>query len=735
MSEYVVDREYIGEYMEKPEISNSDNSHVKKQSFRDYSLGIITEGLENNRMPVREIHFALPRQQFDETSDQEERYELNWVGKKAAILECFKPTRKILRPVIADSRSWETTENLYIEGDNLDVLKLLQNSYRNRIRMIYIDPPYNIGNGFIYRDDYSLDNNAYETCPGSSGAVVNAQTHARCHSGWCSMMYPRLVLARNLLTDDGVIFISIDEYELGNLKMICNEIFGESSFITIIGLEITKTQGMKVKSAKKGSVVKNFEYILCYAKNTPSKKIVKNILFDKNDGYDPHFCYYIQRCHNRYLVRRLTDVITENREIYEEFRKYQLTGADGRINIQAIETAIAVSGKVRDYIYREIPGNIYQEMACAVTLEPEIEAKLDTEKVIKYKGYLLTRSAGGKLRQYSSLKETLRMNDEYKREYGRVTIRGNLWKGFYSDMMNVAKEGGVEYKNGKKPVRLIYQLAKWIGVRDGDIVLDFFSGSATTAHAVMELNAQDGGHRKYIMVQLNEDLDEAFIKTTGLNQKAIGETLEYLDRQGRPHYLSELGKQRIINATDRIIETLQKQKDEKGNDITQIDLGFRVFRLDSHDSDDQGKNTKAHIDERDPSSKNLSLLYHVLLDIGFPLTLNYHCEEIEGVPVYITSVGFMKAPVITEKDGQQVPGCSGARKPVVKTESNTPALIICLEDRLSESVLQKLASKQPDYIAFRKSVFNFISEEKIEEIFCENSPGTIIKIINPGNIS
>lgn len=721
--------------MEKYEMANPDNLHILTEYLRACFPGVITDVLDDNGKMKRKINFSLLRQLLNEAPDEAERYELNWVGKRAAILECCKPTRKILQPVFSDSRSWETTENLYIEGDNLDVLKLLQNSYRNRIRMIYIDPPYNTGNDFIYRDNYSLDSKSGENCPESSWKALNAQTHARCHSGWCSMMYPRLVLARNLLTDDGVIFISIDEYEMDNLKKICNEIFGESSFITIIGLEITKTQGMKVKSAKEGSVVKNFEYILCYAKNTPNKKIVRNILFDKNDGYDTHFCYHIKKHDRGFQIRKLVDVLAENQDIYDEFRKYRLIGANGKIGIRVIETAIAVSGKIRDYIYREIAGNIYQEMACAVTLEPEIEAILDMGKIIEYKGYLLTKSVGGKLRQYSSLEETLRMNDDYKREYGRVTIRGNLWKGFYSDMMNVAKEGGVEYKNGKKPVRLIYQLAKWIGVRENDIVLDFFAGSATTAHAVLELNAQDGGHRKYIMVQLNEDLDEAFSKTTGLNQKIIRKTLEYLDQQGRPHDLAELGKQRIINSADRIIEVLQKQKKEKNIDIGQIDLGFRVFRLGSFDSDDTGKNPDTQKAERNTSLNQLSLFYHILLEIGLPLTLNHHIEDIEGVPVYCTAHRFTKTPAATGAYGQQTLVCTEERKTVESIESNIPTLMVCFQNRLSESTLHKLAKKRPDYLVFNKSIFDFIPREKVESIFCEFSPNTRIKTINSGNIS
>lgn len=295
MSDYVENAGFIGGVMEELEMTNSDSRHEQSEHFISCFPAIITEETENNGKVLMEKP-SVPGSPFpDETIDETERYEFIWIGKRAAVRECFKPTRKILKPVLSDSISWKTTENLYIEGDNLDVLKLLQKSYANRIRMIYIDPPYNIGNDFLYKDDYALDGKADATRPEGFSDVPGDHFHARCHSGWCSMMYPRLVLARNLMTDDGVIFISIDEYELDNLKKICDEIFWESCFVTIIGLEITKTQGMKVKFAKEGSVVKNFEYILCYTKNAINKKIVRNLLYDRNEGYDTHFCHYIKK--------------------------------------------------------------------------------------------------------------------------------------------------------------------------------------------------------------------------------------------------------------------------------------------------------------------------------------------------------------------------------------------------------------------------------------------------------
>ena len=464
--------------------------------------------------------------------------ELIWDNKDKMLEEVnskdFLKTDKHFEYNKEESKNFDTTENLYIEGDNLEALKLLQKDYNNKIKMIYIDPPYNTEQKFIYNDTFR--NKRKKECR---------------HSGWLNMMYPRLKLARDLLSEDGVIFISIDK-EVFNLKKICDEIFGEENFISNIGLEITKTQGMKVKSAKEGSVVKNYEYILVYAKNNLNKNIVKNVLYDANEGYDTHFSYYIDRSCGSLNLRKLTDELESKKDILDEFIKLGLT-KNNKISINSIEKAISISEKVREYIFNEISSNIYQEMACNIKIDAETEKKLCENKIVEYRNYLLTKSLGGKLRQFSSLKETLNYSDEYKSKYTRVTIRGDLWKGFYSDMMNVTKEGGIDFKNGKKPVRLIKQLAKWIGMEGSDIVLDFFSGSATTAHAVMQLNAEDKGNRKFIMVQLPEECKN---KNLGYDN------------------ICEIGKERIRRAGDKIKE---ENKDKEG--IEDLDIGFKVIKI------------------------------------------------------------------------------------------------------------------------------------------------------------
>ncbi len=679
-------------------MESMDKTEEKIEKIAAFFPEVITEIQDETGKVRKGIDFERLKQELsDSILPGEENYAFSWVGKKAAIVESNSPVRKTLRPCIAESKGWENTKNLYIEGDNLDVLKLLQAGYANSIRMIYVDPPYNNGIDFIYRDNYSMDREQYKKHDSSPDFLTEDEKRRRLHCGWCSMMYPRLRLAHALLSENGVIFMSIDDTEIDNLKKMCDEIFGESNFITIIAVEITKTQGMKVKSAKSGSIVKNFEYILCYAKNVRGKKIVKNILYDKNEGYDTHFSYYIEKKGERYQIRKLLDVLKENKEIYEEFIKYGMVNSRGNIRIHTLEPAILISKKIREYIYLELAEKIFQEMACSITLNKEMEERIERNGVFEYNGYLLTRSAGGKLRQFGSLADTLRQNDEYKGEFGRVTIRGNLWKGFYSDMMNVAKEGDVAYKNGKKPVRLIYQLAKWIGVEEEETVMDFFSGSATTAHAVMKLNASDFQHRRYIMVQMAENLDDSFNHAAGEAKKAIQKVIHFLDSVNRPHILSEVGKERILRAGVELEQKTMNRDispEKRGNGI---DTGFRVFKLDSSNMKDAFY-SRIHKGSQEPLWKDdrteLDLLFGIMLDLGVELTAFHKIEM----------MGDMRVHIVNRDD-----------------------LIACFSQQLTKSVLTEMIKKRPARVVLKESVI--CPRQEIIRLFREKSAATEIYIL------
>lgn len=553
--------------------------------------------------------------------DKEERYRFEWAGKSQAIKIAQTPSMGTLRPCKEESKNWDTTQNLYIEGDNLEVLKLLQKSYQNKIKMIYIDPPYNTDNDFIYKDKTKDSIKNYFNLTGQlneNGKLesTSREINGRFHTNWLNMIYPRLSIAKNLLSDNGLIFISIDFNELVNMKKVCDEIFGEEKFIANIALEITKTQGMKVKAAKEGSIVKNHEYVLCYSKNDFNKKIVKNVLYDLNSGYDTHFSYYITENNGIFKVEKLTDKMLENIKIKEELKRLGFLQND-KFSIKKLESAILVSDLIRKYIYEEISENIFQEMACEIKLDKEILKELNKYDIVKFKKYLLKKSSGGKVRQYSSLRETLNYTDEYNSQYGRVTIRGDLWKGFYSDMMNVSKEGNCEFKNGKKPIRLIKQLMKWIGVEDNEIVLDFFSGSGSTAHAVMAYNKENSSNVKNILVQIPQKIKNEKEKT-----------------------ICDLAKKRIKNLE---------------NEFSDIDVGFKVFKLDSSNIkrwNPNYDNIEQTLDDMEESfvkgRTEEDILYELMLKAGIDIT--YLVEEVTVNDKKIFNIGFGELLVCLDND-------------------------------------------------------------------------------------
>jgi adenine-specific DNA-methyltransferase len=483
--------------------------------------------------------------------------------KTQAIKESQKQSTGTLRPCKKESKNWDTTQNLYIEGDNLEVLKLLYKTYYGKIKMIYIDPPYNTGNDFVYSDNYTDNLEHYleitgQTTTSEEGGggkksiktTTNPETSGRYHSNWLNMMYPRLKLARNLLTDDGVIFISIDDNEVGNLRKICDEIFGESNFVSCISVEMSLTQGMKVGAAKKGAVVKNGEYILIYSKN--NQWTVNNLLYDKVEGYDNHFSIYLEEDSDGTLnMKSIHDLIVSSDYLKNIFNKYNL-----QYDFKSFRHLINISDDFREYVYKKLSNNLHQSMMAKINVPSEIQNQLNEGKVVRYDKYILYQVNSGKIRQLLPLSATIGATDDYKPIFGRRRIRGDFWKEFYKDMMNISKEGNVTFKNGKKPIRLIKQLIKWSS-NTSDIVLDFFSGSATTAHAVMKLNSEDNVNRRFILVQIPESMEE--------NSDSNKEEKEL-------ETICEIGKERIRRAGEKILEE-SCNKD--------LDVGFKVFKLDS----------------------------------------------------------------------------------------------------------------------------------------------------------
>lgn len=564
-----------------------------------------------------------------------ERYEFTWVGKNASRVEANTTTNKTLRPCIEESKDWDNTENLYIEGDNLEVLKLLQNSYFNKVKMIYIDPPYNTGNDFIYIDDFAQNIDEYEEAKGSfdeegNRLFKNTDTNGRFHSDWCSMIYPRLVLARNLLADDGVIFISIDDNEQENLKKICDEVFGEKNFIAQV---IWERAYAPVNLKKHFS--ENHDYIICYAKDID--KAICNGLPRASEAND-----------------RYSNPDNDPRGVWQSDN-------------------LSVGPIVQSKIYEIItPGG-------RKVLPPEGYCWRLTKE--KFKEYIEdNRIWFGK--DGNNVPRIKRFLSEVKQSVTPMTI----WK--YSEVGHSqdAKQNLKKLFDGKsffdypKSVELIKRCIQLYS-NESSIILDFFSGSATTAHAVMQLNAEDGGKRKFIMVQLPEKTDE----------KSEAFKAGYKN-------ICEIGKERIRRAGEKI-------KEEAGLNGQDLDIGFRVLKLDSSnmkdiyysaDEYDQGMLENMQLNTKEDRT-DLDLLFGCLVDWGLELDKPYTTKVINGYKVHIYN------------DGD---------------------LVACFEKDLDMKTIDEIAKLQALRVVFSNNSFvDSATKINVAEHFKMIAPDTDIKVI------
>lgn len=414
---------------------------------------------------------------------KQKKFGLVWEDKPEKVATDCKEKLPVLNEDAskAISKAPGQPTNIIIEGDNYHSLSALNYTHSGKIDVIYIDPPYNTGNkDFKYNDRYVDKEDAFK------------------HSKWLSFMRKRLELAKNLLKTDGVLFISIDDNEQAYLKLLCDEIFGENNFASSLHVEMSLTQGMKVGAAQNGSIVKNGEYVLVYAKDIQSFK-VKHILYDGVDGYDSHFSLYIKENNGEYVMTTIGDFLAKSTELDEYFKKYSL-----RKSFPSFRRLMEIDENFRALIYEKYASDFYRSMMAQIVVPEEVNQKLAAGKIVKYDKYLLHQTSSGKMAQLLSLSSTIGDTDDYEPKYGRRRIRGDMWKGFYSDMMNLAKEGGIEFKNGKKPVRLVKQLCKW-GSSNNGIILDFFAGSGTTGQAVLELNKEEKSNRRFIICTNNEN--------------------------------------------------------------------------------------------------------------------------------------------------------------------------------------------------------------------------------------
>ena len=510
-------------------------------------------------------------------ADDKEKYSFSWKGKADSLRLAQKRSTGTLRPCKEESKDWDTTENLYIEGDNLEVLKLLQSSYLNSIKMIYIDPPYNTGNDFVYTDDFADGIAHYKEVTGQA-TKSNPETAGRYHTNWLNMMYPRLKLARNLLTDDGVIFISVDENEIANLRKICNEIFGEDNFIgTFIWRK--KDGGGQAKDY----FVIEHEYIVGYRKSDALLWEDEKEIRDINE-------YKKIDAKGRYKITKLAKWGNTARREDRPSMYFPLNAPDGTLAYPIAPDGNDGRWRIGKEKMKELVQNdlIYWEKKNDLWIPYEKEYFTNQSKIIKQRSILYDVANTGD--GTDCLTELFGIKDIFE---------------------------------NPKPFEIIIKLLKPITTKN-DIILDFFSGSATMAHAVMNLNAEDGFNRKYICVQLPEKTEP-----NSVANKAGYQTI------------CEIGKERIRRAGEKIKE---ESKGKEG--IENLDIGFKVFKLDSSnlvkwdntpttDEEEVKKRIQQSLFYLVEGREDLDLVYEIMLKYGLSLTLPVEERKFDGVTAYI----------------------------------------------------------------------------------------------------
>lgn len=625
--------------MDKMRMESMDMTAQNIEKIGELFPDCITEMLDeekstpDNKVYKKAVNFEMLKQMLSgNVLDGDEAYEFTWVGKKDAIVEANKPIKKTLRPCPEESVDWDSTENLYVEGDNLEALKLLQESYLGKVKMIYIDPPYNTGNDFIYNDDFKMTEEEYsdelgEIDEDGNRLFKNTDSNGRFHSDWCSMIYSRLMLARNLLSADGVIFISIDDGEQSNLKNICDDIFGTENFVANF---IWKSRQNKDNRNISGVSV-DHEYILCYGKRSAIRIL---------HGSERKISQY-------------SNPDNDSRGAWTSANMAGLLPADQRPNCHY------------DLINPETGIN-YGKPKMGWRYDKNTMAKLIMEKRI-----LWPENIEGRPRRKVFLSEISEALPGYSSLVGE-----NIYTRTATKELEEIFKG--RFFSFPKPVGLIYDFVMQ-GTEKDSIVMDFFSGSATTAEAVMKANVEDCGRRKFIMVQLSEKTDE----------KSEAYKAGYKN-------ICEIGKERIRRAAKKIAEEHPEAK---------FDGGFRVLKLDDTNMNEvyysPADYSQGFLNQLESNIKSdrtdLDLLFGCLLEWGLPLSLPYSSEQIEGYTVH------------NYNDGD---------------------LIACFDENIPDSVIKKIAEKRPLRAVFRDSSFaDSPSKINVDEIFKLIAPDTRVKVI------
>ena len=596
--------------LERMTLTSASGSKLNLDALYQIMPSCFTEVHDDKTGKIsHKINFTTLRELLGDNAYEgaDEEYGFSWVGKNAARREAASSINKTLRPCPEESVDWDNTENLYIEGDNLEVLKLLQKSYLGKIKMIYIDPPYNTGNDFVYRDDFAMSADDYDQQAGNVDGLgnrfrKNADSNARFHSDWCSMIYERLLVARALLSEDGVIFISIDDNEVENLRKVCDEIFGERNFIANL---IWKSKSGGANDSKYFAI--DHEYVLVYAKNTNHTIIKLDLEATVTTSYNR------KDEKGEYALDRLDKQSIR----YSEALDYEIIGPDGTI----------YKPKHKDPAHPNATWRWGKETVA-----------IKYDELVFENGCVYTKN----YRKQGAIARSLLIEERFGRTRTGKTDCFDLFKR--------------DYFSNPKPYKLIKHLSSIISDKDS-FVLDFFSGSATTAHAVMQLNAEDGGSRKFIMVQLPEVTDE----------KSEAHKAGY-------NTICEIGKDRIRRAGKKI-------KEEAGEKAANLDTGFRVFKCEDSFMNDvyfapselKQEDLFSQIENIKDGTSDLSLLFGCMLDWGVQLSLPLSHFTVAGKTIHNVN------------DGD---------------------LVACFAEDINEEVISAIAELSPLRVVFRDSCFS-----------------------------
>ena len=631
---------------------SADGAQLNLDALYRIAPSAFTEAADPTTGRVRRmVDFDALRQLLGDnatTPDDGEMYQFTWVGKRAAKAEAARPTDKTLRPVPEDSLDWDNTKNIYIEGDNLEVLKLLQRSYMGQVKMIYIDPPYNTGNDFVYHDDFHRSAAEEDIAAGNIDELgnrfrKNTDSNGKFHSDWCSMIYSRLLVARSLLKKDGAVFISIDDNEVENLKKICNEVFGEGNFVSIINWR--RSGGRQ--DSKYYAVV--HEYIICYARDLSCFEAGEEI--KEGDVY-PKYDEEKKRYYKTQLLRKWgSNSLRENRpNLY-----YPIEGPNG----EEIYPTIYQESSESDLGFVKIQG--CWRWGTSNLANAQKEGRIEFQKN-KWNEWVPYEKIFAPLPGEENTKKYSTWIDDVSN--GTDTIKKLFSKTIF------------DYS---KSAELVLRFLKMSNLTEKDICLDFFSGSATTAHAVMQLNAEDGGNRKFIMVQLPEETaDDSEARKAGYKN------------------ICEIGKERIRRAGAKI---LAEQKDKQGDLFTNVkgggtqkplDTGFRVFRLDESNyknvslapGDYKQEQLDLFADNIKADRTDMDLLFGAMLSWGVTLDLPMTTTEVDGCRIYTVNGG---------------------------------DLVACFSERITDGVVQAMTQQSPLRVLFRDACFD--SDDKKINIY------------------